>query len=87
MPNPNEMWRKAKVIAEDMENSSLFTIGNLHGVKTGSILTVDCDVFVEKIDEYDPFGDEMDKGIAAMCTIALNAIIAVDCSTTNKIEF
>ena len=66
------------MIAEDMETSSLFTIGNLHSIKTGSIMTVDCNIFQNKEEEYNPYGNDMDEGIKSMCLVSLEAIIAVE---------
>ena len=87
MPSNNEMLRKANVLGEDMENSSLFTMGNMHGIKTGAIMTVDCDVFVEKEEEYDPYCRAMGDGVAIMCQLSLDAIIDVSLDTSIQFSF
>lgn len=78
---PNKMWQQANVIGEDMETSSLFTLGGIHNIKTGAILTVDCDVFDDKESEYNPYGNEMDIGVKRMCVIALDALCELSKST------
>ena len=70
-----------------METAYLFTVGNLRQIKTGAILTVDCDVFADKVSDYDPYGVSMDKGVHAMALIAFRAAKRVPLSDSFKIEF
>jgi len=81
------MWRSARVVGEDMETSYLFAFALLRGMKAGAILTVDCNVFVEKELEYDPYGTNMDIGVRTMCEVALAAVLRVSLEDTSSIQF
>jgi uridine phosphorylase len=76
------MWFEAKVAAQDMEVSALFVMGNLKSVKTGAILTVDCNVFKPKETTYNPYNNSVKIGTASMIVIALDALVTV----TNTVE-
>lgn len=71
------LWNEAKVAAQDMEVSSLYVVGNLKGIKTGAILTVDCNVFKPKETTYNPYNNSVKNGTIAMLIIALDALLAV----------
>lgn len=74
---PHKLYQKAGVLAVEMENTALFVIGALRGMKAGSILAIDGYADADLLDSYNPHTDVMAKAIEAEALIALDAVIAV----------
>ncbi|MEH7009566.1 nucleoside phosphorylase [Neobacillus niacini] len=74
---PHQLYKKAGVLAVDMENSALFVIASLKGVKAGAILAIDGYADAELRDEYNPHNDLVSKAVEAEMKIALDAITAL----------
>jgi len=72
---PHELYKKAGVLAVEMENSSLFTIGAIRGVKTGAILAIDGFADADLSNEYNPHTDVVAKAIEQEALIALDALV------------
>jgi uridine phosphorylase len=71
---PHNLYKKAGVLAVEMENSALYVISSLKGVKSGSILAIDGYADAELREEYNPHTDLVVKAIEAEAIIALDAI-------------
>lgn len=74
---PHKLYQKAGVLAVEMENSALFVIAALRGVKAGSILAIDGYADADLLESYNPHTDVMAKAIEAEAQIALDAVIQV----------
>lgn len=74
---PHQLYKKAGVVAVEMENSALFVIAALKGVKAGAILAIDGFADAELREEYDPHNQTVDIAIEAGIEIALHAITAL----------
>lgn len=71
---PHELYKKAGVLAVEMENSALFIIAALRGIKAGAILAIDGYADADLREEYNPHTDTVAKAIEEEATIALNAL-------------
>lgn len=71
---PHQLYKKAGVLAVEMENSSLFVIASIKGVKAGSILAIDGYADAELREEYNPHNELVSSAVDAGMKIALNAI-------------
>ncbi|TKI58424.1 nucleoside phosphorylase [Brevibacillus antibioticus] len=74
---PHKLYQKAGVLAVEMENTALFVIAALRGMRAGSILAIDGYADADLLDSYNPHTDVMAKAIEAEALIALDAVIAV----------
>ncbi|WP_045516153.1 nucleoside phosphorylase [Neobacillus niacini] len=74
---PHQLYKKAGVLAVDMENSALFVIAALKGVQAGAILAIDGYADAELRDEYNPHNDLVSNAVEAEMKIALDAITAL----------
>lgn len=74
---PHKLYQKAGVLAVEMENSALFVISALRGMKAGSILAIDGYADADLLESYNPHTDAMAKAIEAEALIALDAVVAV----------
>ncbi|MED1944875.1 MULTISPECIES: nucleoside phosphorylase [Brevibacillus] len=74
---PHKLYQKAGVLAVEMENTALFVIAALRGIKAGSILAIDGYADADLLESYNPHTDVMAKAIEAEALIALGAVIAV----------
>ncbi|WP_077211688.1 nucleoside phosphorylase [Bacillus dakarensis] len=74
---PHHLYKKSGVLAAEMENSALFVISALNGIKAGAILAIDGFADADLRDEYDPHTDTVAKAIEAEAIIAVNAISKV----------
>ena len=74
---PHKLYQKAGVLAVEMENTALFVIAALRGMKAGSILAIDGYADADLLESYNPHTDVMAKAIEAEALIALDAVIAV----------
>nr|WP_263327259.1 nucleoside phosphorylase [Neobacillus sp. Marseille-Q6967] len=71
---PHQLYKKAGVVAVDMENSALFVIASLKGVQAGSILAIDGYADAELREEYNPHNELVSYAVDAGIKIALDAI-------------
>lgn len=71
---PHQLYKKAGVKAVEMENSALFVIAALRGVKAGAILAIDGYADANLREEYNPHTEIVHQAIQAEAIIALNAI-------------
>jgi len=79
--NTNELYKKAGVLAVEMEASVLFVIASLRGIRAGCILNVDNYIFqrLENPTEgYNPHKDIVLAGTKVMCQLVLDAIVLID---------
>lgn len=74
---PHKLYQKAGVLAVEMENSALFVIAALRGMKAGAILAIDGYADADLLASYNPHTDAMAKAIEAEALIALDALVAV----------
>lgn len=74
---PHKLYQKAGVLAVEMENSALFVISALRGMKAGSILAIDGYADADLLETYDPHTETTQKAIEAEAKIALDAVAAV----------
>jgi uridine phosphorylase len=74
---PHQLYKKAGVLAVDMENSALFVIAALKGVKAGAIMAIDGFADAELREEYNPHNDLVANAVEAEMKIALDAITAL----------
>jgi uridine phosphorylase len=71
---PHQLYKKAGVVAVDMENSALFVIASLKGIKAGAIMAIDGYADAELREEYNPHNDLVSNAVEAEMKIALDAI-------------
>jgi uridine phosphorylase len=74
---PHQLYKKAGVVAVEMENSALFVIAAIKGVQAGAILAIDGYADAELRDEYNPHNDLVYNAVEAEMKIALDAITAL----------
>ncbi|WP_134685849.1 nucleoside phosphorylase [Brevibacillus migulae] len=74
---PHALYKKAGVLAVEMENSALFVIAALRGMKAGAILAIDGYADADLLDSYNPHTDSTAKAIEAEAKIALVAITRI----------
>lgn len=74
---PHTLYKKAGVLAVEMENSALYVIAALRGMKAGAILAIDGYADADLLESYNPHTDFTAKAIEAEARIALAAIIRV----------
>lgn len=72
---PHQLYKKAGVVAVEMENSALFVISSLKGIKAGAILAIDGFADAELREEYNPHNEVVGKAVNAGMKVALDAII------------
>lgn len=74
MEFPHPLFKKAGVIAVEMENSALFVIASLRGFRAGAILSIDGYADADFHEEYNPHTDTVAQAVEAAAHIALDAI-------------
>lgn len=74
---PHQLYKKAGVVAVEMENSALYVISSLKGVKAGAILAIDGFADAELREEYNPHNEVVAKAVNAGMKIALDAITQI----------
>lgn len=74
---PHQLYKKAGVVAVEMENSALFVISSLKGVKAGAILAIDGFADAELREEYNPHNDIVAKAVDVGMKVALDAIVQI----------
>jgi len=73
---PHETYRKAGVLAVEMEIAALYVVAMLRGMRAGAILALDGDSTA--VDEgYDPHRDVVTQAVDAEITAALRALVAL----------
>lgn len=72
---PHHLYKKAGVKAVEMENSALFVISSLRGIRAGAILAIDGYADANLREEYNPHTDLVHQAIKAEAIIALNALV------------
>ncbi|WJH36631.1 nucleoside phosphorylase [Paenibacillus aurantius] len=71
---PHETYRKAGVLAVEMEIAALYVVAMLRGVRAGAILALDGDSTA--VDEgYNPHRDVVTKAVEAEIAAALRAVV------------
>ncbi|WP_083584509.1 nucleoside phosphorylase [Bacillus weihaiensis] len=73
---PHAIYKNAGVLAVEMENAALFTIGAIRGVKTGAILAIDGFADADLRNDYHPHTDLVAKAIEQEAIIALDALLS-----------
>lgn len=71
---PHQLYKKAGIVAVEMENSALFVISSLKAVQAGAILAIDGFADAELREEYNPHNEVVAKAIDAGMKTALDAI-------------
>ncbi|MFD2368756.1 nucleoside phosphorylase [Brevibacillus sp. GCM10020057] len=74
---PHKLYQKAGVLAVEMENSALFVIAALRGIKAGAILAIDGFADADLLQDYNPHTETLAKAVEAEALIALDAVIRV----------
>lgn len=74
---PHKLYQKAGVLAVEMENSALFVIASLRGMKAGAILAIDGFADADLLQDYNPHTETLAKAVEAEALIALDALVAV----------
>lgn len=74
---PHQLFKKAGVIAVEMENAALFVIASLRNIRSGAILSIDGYADADFHEEYNPDTDTVAKAVEASAHIALDAICAI----------
>lgn len=75
-----DVWRRAGVLAVEMELATLFVLASLHGVAAAGILVADGNVLdsAGTMAGYDPHHSIVADAKARMMTVALQAVVADD---------
>lgn len=71
---PHEIYKRAGILAVEMENAALFVIAALRGVRAGAILAIDGYADSNLRDNYNPHTETVNKAVFAETKIALNAL-------------
>jgi len=74
---PHALYKKAGVLAVEMENTALFVIAALRGMKAGAILAIDGYADADLLESYNPHTDSTAKAIEVEAKIALSAIARI----------
>ncbi|MED4583726.1 nucleoside phosphorylase [Brevibacillus choshinensis] len=74
---PHKLYQKAGVLAVEMENSALFVIAALRGMKAGSILAIDGFADADLLADYNPHTETLAKAIEVEALIALDAVVVI----------
>jgi uridine phosphorylase len=74
---PHQLYKKAGVVAVEMENSALFVIASLKGVQAGAILAIDGYADADLRGEYNPHNDLVSHAVETEMKIALDAITSL----------
>ncbi|MFY0544075.1 nucleoside phosphorylase [Brevibacillus sp. H7] len=72
---PHSLYKKAGVLAVEMENSALFVIAALRGLRAGAILAIDGYADADLLADYNPHTETTARAIEAEARIALDAIV------------
>lgn len=74
---PHQLYKRAGVVAVEMENSALFVIASLKKIKVGAILAIDGFADAELREEYNPHNEVVGRAVNAGMKVALDAIVHV----------
>jgi len=76
--NQNRLWEAAKVLAIEMEISTLLVIASLRGIKAGAVVNIDNYIFEREIsNKYEPNREVVHQGTFRMLNVALDAASAL----------
>jgi len=74
--NQNKLWQSAKVLAIEMEVSTLLVIASLRGIKAGAVVNIDNYIFERELSQkYEPNREVVLQGTTRMIGVALDAAI------------
>jgi uridine phosphorylase len=78
-----EPWKKANVLAVEMELAALFVIASLHEIQAASILAVDGNPTraAQDMSEYDPYRGVVREATAQMLEIAIGTLASYEIET------
>ncbi|GFE53139.1 purine nucleoside phosphorylase [Babesia ovis] len=71
--DPRETYVKCSVAIEDTDNSALFTLCNLYGIRGGAICTIDGCPLEWSQGNYAPKSKQMNEGKASMVRVTMHA--------------
>ncbi|SFA87494.1 MULTISPECIES: nucleoside phosphorylase [unclassified Bacillus (in: firmicutes)] len=74
---PHEIYKRAGILAVEMENAALFVIAALRGVRAGAILAIDGYADSNLRENYNPHTEIVNKAVIAETKIALNALAQI----------
>lgn len=72
---PHEKYKKAGVLAVEMENAALFVIASLRGIRAGAIVAIDGFADADLAKVYNPHTETIAKAIDREIRIALQSIV------------
>jgi uridine phosphorylase len=68
-------YSRSGAICVEMENATLFTIGRMRGMRTGSIVAIDGDARSAAAGDHDPHCDRVREAIDREIDVALDAVV------------
>jgi len=72
--NHNKLWQSAKVLAIEMEVSTLLVVASIRGIRAGACVNIDNYIFERELsNKYEPNRDIVHQGTYRMIHIALDA--------------
>jgi len=84
--NHNKLWRDAKVLAIEMEVSTLLVVASLRGIRAGAAVNIDNYIFEREISQkYEPNREVVHQGTFRLIHVVLDAAaaLATDATATN----
>jgi len=76
--NKNQLWANAKVLAIEMEISTLLVIASLRGIRAGAAVNIDNYIFERELsNKYEPNREVVHQGTYRMIRVTLDAAIAL----------
>lgn len=75
---PHDLYKKSGVLAVEMENSALYVISSLRGIKAGAIVAIDGYADADLREEYNPHTDAVSNAIEAEAHIALDGLVNIE---------
>jgi len=81
--NQNTLWRDAKVLAVEMEVSTLLVVASLRGIRAGAAVNIDNYIFEREISQkYEPNREIVQQGTLRLIHVALDAAAALATDST-----
>jgi uridine phosphorylase len=76
--NHNKLWQAAKVLAIEMEVSTLLVVASIRGIRAGACVNIDNYIFERELsNKYEPNREVVHQGTFRMIHVALDAAIAL----------
>jgi len=76
--NTNKLWQSAKVLAIEMEVSTLLVVASIRGIRAGACVNIDNYIFERELsNKYEPNREIVHQGTFRMIHVALDAAIAL----------